>query len=510
MNIVCDYWFSNPDYWITQKDKEKVDNLIADKFFGSYDDMLRTASDKSINLSFGDYVGLVIYLDQFSRHFQRLGLISENNVRCNRLFARSLFEKNYNNDCSEVELLFQLMLLKHISLERYGKFILNEICEYTNKQNRKIKDMKFLNRFFEDTYKKFYTNEQLEKDLICINPTNCKNFNFDKFEKICDFNAFLNNKSLKNNKISEKLHDKLKNMKEVSISISGGVDSNVLAYYLKDKVKFLIHIIYGNRDKSFEEYEMIKQYANCLDTPLVVYNIEFLKRTENKREFYEKMTRDIRFSIYKIIGTPIVLGHIQEDVVENIITNFFNGKELENLEKMSGLSTINDVKILRPLLDISKQEIYSVSEYHGISYLKNTTPEWSNRGKLRNVVYPVLNEHFNCLDEKLLYVAKCYKQNYDLVKKFVILPFMTGLIVKNNEIIGEYKYLKDMDMIMLEDVLTQIFYKYFEINKPSIKSLKNFKELIDKNDGKQDKFKCILSKDVIVKVNDNKIFLILN
>ena len=52
---------------------------------------------------------------------------------------------------------------------------------------------------------------------------------------------------------------------------------------------------------------------------------------------------------------------------------------------MDEISHIEDVWIMRPFISVEKKEILEFAHCYNIPFLKNTTPEWSNRGKLRNI-----------------------------------------------------------------------------------------------------------------------------
>ena len=56
-------------------------------------------------------------------------------------------------------------------------------------------------------------------------------------------------------------------------------------------------------------------------------------------------------------------------------------------------STENQV-ILRPFVRVNKKCIFEFAQKANVPYLKNTTPEWSNRGKLRNEFIPAVNKQF--------------------------------------------------------------------------------------------------------------------
>ena len=120
------------------------------------------------------------------------------------------------------------------------------------------------------------------------------------------------------------------------------------------------------------------------------------------------MTQKIRFEEYKKMGCPIVLGHNKNDCVENIITNISSRKNYDNLKGMKQISKINDVDIVRPILNIGKKEIKDFAKTNKIPFLEDSTPKWSRRGKLRDLLIPKLNEvepgfltGLNCMIEYL-------------------------------------------------------------------------------------------------------------
>ena len=57
---------------------------------------------------------------------------------------------------------------------------------------------------------------------------------------------------------------------------------------------------------------------------------------------------------------------------------------------------------LRSLLNVSKNNIYQFVQKHNIPYVKNSTPEWSQRGKIRNNIVPVLK--LNLYPDYLIYL----------------------------------------------------------------------------------------------------------
>lgn len=186
---------------------------------------------------------------------------------------------------------------------------------------------------------------------------------------------------------------------KVAISISGGVDSMIASYITSiwckrnKKQLILLHINYNNRDCCKQELLMLEDWASRLSAPLFVRTINEIQRSRSSqfRTLYEDVTRKIRFSFYKQFNCPIVLGHNKDDCIENIFSNLSKKIHFDNLLGMSSVSyDLNDVKILRPMLEIEKPEIVLFADHHNIPHLEDSTPSWSRRGQMRDELIPFI------------------------------------------------------------------------------------------------------------------------
>jgi tRNA(Ile)-lysidine synthetase-like protein len=404
---IIDFWKANPKYWITPPSKQaEVDNLIYTKFWN------HNWRDESV-------IGQIIWLDQFSRHFQRLGHLSELQVDNNRINTLCIFYNNQEeiDNFDETEIMFALMPFKH--LKEYN-FIFNYIHHTWLRLRRgKLNDFPLLQKFYMDTYKKAYTHEKVLTGII----TDHEVMSYDA-ARICEFyppsysdgDWILDGTGVAAKKLIGCL-DMVAN-KKVIVSLSGGVDSMVMLTLLKYKGAPVeaVHIIYGNRKESEDEYQFLVEFCRRLDVKLSVYRIEWLRRGEVDRQFYEDMTRDLRFSVYIALSgegnkgsaqTNILLGHIKDDVIENIWTNIARCQHVGDLKKMSPYEEQLGVNLWRPFLEVEKSDIYEVSKAMSIPYLKNTTPSWSNRGKFREHFHSATVEQFGeSVGDKLIEFAE--------------------------------------------------------------------------------------------------------
>jgi tRNA(Ile)-lysidine synthetase-like protein len=471
-NEIYNFWFSNPSYWIpiTAKDKTKVDTEIYNKFYNLYKSYEIVKKE-----NYKDNISIIIFNDQFLRHFQRyvngnctiignFTIIDDNTIYKRRVECISIALEIINDDnifkiLQEEELLFILMPLKH---DKQYKYVLDVIIRYINKP---LHSYTYLSKFFNDTYKKLYTLDKIKEGLIKANIDQVIHCNdgvigseYTLSSLITTFGTLYTETEKRLTKLlSDTLHDKP--IVIVIVSLSGGIDSNVSLYLLnkiikkRDNIKLVaVHLIYGNRKESMDEFEFVQEYCKLLDVELYYYKIEYLKRNEIEREFYEEMTRIIRFSVYKLIpsiinecnvsnigdmtnnnSSSIYLGHIKDDIIENIWTNLAKNQNIYNLQKMEIESIIDSVNIVRPFLQVNKEDIYELSLTYKIPYLKNTTPTWSNRGKFRNRFYKETRDQFgSSVDNKLIELSNTLKKTGTIIHNLVYKPIISSFNPSNS------------------------------------------------------------------------------
>ncbi|POM60087.1 TRNA(Ile)-lysidine synthetase, partial [Phytophthora palmivora] len=192
----------------------------------------------------------------------------------------------------------------------------------------------------------------------------------------------------------------------LAVSLSGGVDSMVVAY-LMHKLRekhggfsiVAVHLDYGNRPESGAECDYVRRWCERFGIIFHVRRIDEVKRATTRRDDYERVSREIRYSTYAEVmekyNIPgMCFGHHRGDVQENVISNMMKGLSLLNLNGMQASSIVNGVRIWRPLLDFDKDVIFDFAHQYGVPYFKDTTPKWSTRGKLRNHLVPLLRDMY--------------------------------------------------------------------------------------------------------------------
>jgi tRNA(Ile)-lysidine synthetase-like protein len=474
----------------------------------------KAKADSEITSTFLTYeadhwIDHVIYLDQFMRHFQRVlpDKITEAEVGLARIRATHIVTSNSTKlaELDEFELVFCLMPFKHIG---DYEFIFTTIHERWLMAHigTTLTDYPLLMKFYVDSYTKYYTIEHIFKTIVCYDSdTYVSEFETYDPKHICDSypdryksETWLTQPLPEVAKPLLKLvADHAQPMFPTIVSLSGGVDSMVMCYLLKRSGISVqaVHIVYGNRDVSEAECLFLRSFCKRLSIPLYVYRVEWLRRGQVEREFYEEMTRKLRFMAYTCIGgknTHISLGHIYDDMIENIWTNFAHGTHLEYLVKMKPVEYMDGVHIHRPWLTIKKSTIYTLSEALGIPYLKNTTPAWSNRGKFRDTFYAATHTQFGTgVDSKILESATAISKQAAIIEKLLYKPIYDSWNSETRTLDITPGVRAELDANGWSRIFTTICHSKVKLSKPSIHSCAEFTKRIVRPHGKMP-----LKKDV--------------
>ena len=257
-------------------------------------------------------------------------------------------------------------------------------------------------------------------------------------------------------------HHNLKNS-TIVVSLSGGVDSMVCGYVLallrRDfnlTIKY-VHINYMNREYTLEEEVFLTKWSNWIGSDLYIRRIHEINRQQcsdfDLRDTYESYTKDVRFDTYRYVcaANPplIMLGHNEGDCFENIFTNIINQSHYDDLDGMLPISMINNVCLLRPFLQTTKHEIYDYARSMNIPFLMNSTPSWSQRGKIRDSIVPVLNAFNINAITSILHLSKEVKDVYAMVSSFAAMYFSKFVEVMPNE----YSYMMNINDLQTSSIL---------------------------------------------------------
>lgn len=292
-------------------------------------------------------------------------------------------------------------------------------------------------------------------------------------------NKFINNELV--NAIQLFCSNQLQMKNKFIVSLSGGVDSMVLIFIIKSLGYTVIgaHLNYNNRIETIDEEQFLIDFCRFNDIKLHIERVSHVKRGDIKRDNYEKITKDIRLNFYKTVMEiencdSILLAHHKDDIIENIFANLSRGRNILDLAVIRQKTIINNIILYRPMIEFYKSSIYEYAEKYQVPYFKDTTPDWSVRGKYRNQILPKLETTFSNVKQNLLNISNQSNDWSSIINKKIIEPFLENITMRDNNIVifSVEKYL-DYPLSFWHTIFMFIFHKYSK-KCPSHKSIDNF------------------------------------
>ena len=289
------------------------------------------------------------------------------------------------------------------------------------------------------------------------------------------------------------------------VAVSGGPDSLALAFFakcysLKKNINCYFFLVdHGLRKESDKE-------ANHVVLELKKYNIFCKiikwkgKKPVSNIHHYARLNRYdlILKQCKKMRINKLLVGHHQDDLIENFFIRLFRGSGLKGLSSFGPSSELNknNIKILRPLIKCKKSDLEFVSKKIFKSYIKDpsNTDEKFTRSRIRNFLK---KENFDL--KKLKLTIKNLKKSDQAIEYYVrknIDENCNYLTKKNKFILSEY-FFKNSEEIIFRS-LNFIFTRISKKNYPP--RGKKTTDLILKIKGKNFK-KITLGGCLIEKIN---------
>lgn len=540
-------WFHNRHFWFDKKLEN--DRYLTDKYFHDIKDVFEVDIDYLKQQDKEVQIGAIIAYDQLPRHFCRISNISD--VSYSNIFSKiaaqisitfmsEVYGKtNEYNDITVAEWCFILLPFRHL---KDNIKIQNSIDFMISKHNNpyiSVEDKNFCKRFITNSIKDIHEsntayviNKYKNQFEMCNNFENQWN-NFKDILENNPQNLIIQENNLNTDIVKTFKKETNKIIKtndniRIIVSLSGGVDSNVCLYMLKQYYPNIeivaVFINYNNRAESDMEVKFVKRYCAVMGIKLFHRTITEISRKDchlyGIRDLYETVTREIRFNTYKQVSqldsdktNIVMMGHNKDDCFENIITNIIAKHNYENLCGTEKMSEIEGIIFWRPLLDIKKKNIVDFAIKSNIPFLHDSTPKWSARGKIRdNVVGSLLsinedaiNSYFNLRDH--------LSENNNLITSYILPNIMKKFENKTNDIIiGTFQ---EYELLANHSIWGKVFENdkfrtFFEKRVISFKSIQQFVEYVERFKNKFEKMeqdnifnyktKFVLKNDVFVNI----------
>ncbi|OPJ54817.1 tRNA lysidine(34) synthetase TilS [Alkalithermobacter paradoxus] len=213
----------------------------------------------------------------------------------------------------------------------------------------------------------------------------------------------------------------------IVLGISGGPDSVCLLHVLNElKEEYSLKIYAAHLNHKIRGIEAQKDAIYCADLcddmkiPCFIRAIDVPKYCQENGLSIEEGARILRYNMFfeikeKVNATKIAVAHNLDDQAETVVMRIMRGTGLDGLK---GIEYKRDNTIIRPLLDIKREEIEKYC------YDNNLNPriDYTNlediytRNKIRLKLIPYMEENFNPnLKESVCRMANLLRDDSDFI-----------------------------------------------------------------------------------------------
>jgi|GEM_PF-1859408 len=185
------------------------------------------------------------------------------------------------------------------------------------------------------------------------------------------------------------------------LGYSGGVDSAALLALLRLGTAELhvLHIHHSWRREALKEAFQLGEYVRSLGLPFYMESITSIdpEMEGNIEDKYRIERRKIFQKYYKLTcAKALVLAHQQDDQAETVFKRVFEGASLGKLTGLREYAELDGMIVVRPLLTLSKEKLYSFLKKNQLSYLEDSTNKDVRylRGRQREKIFPEIEKAF--------------------------------------------------------------------------------------------------------------------
>jgi len=211
----------------------------------------------------------------------------------------------------------------------------------------------------------------------------------------------------------------------VVVGVSGGPDSMSLLHLLSQIKKetdiFIIcaHVNHNIRKESEKERMFLQTYC---DNNQILFETMTIEDYGDDNFHNEARTKRYNYfaKIVKKYGSKYLLtAHHADDLMETILMRLVRGSTFRGYSGFSKVINMGDFKILRPLIEITKEEIYKYNKENKLPFVEDASNKKDiyTRNRYRKKVIPFLKSEDPNVHEKFLKFSRTLIEYNDFIDK---------------------------------------------------------------------------------------------
>ena len=292
-----------------------------------------------------------------------------------------------------------------------------------------------------------------------------------------------------------KKYNMLQKGNKVIIGLSGGPDSVTLLHVLYSlKKEYSLDILIAHLDHKFRGEESIGDRKFC-EALAKKYNLDIIweeidvpKISKEKGISPEEAARIERYDFFKRTAKKkgiekIAVGHTRDDQAETVLMRIIRGAGTKGLGGISPLKDMLGIRIIRPLIEVSRKEVEGFIAKEGLKFIKDSSNEKTifTRNKIRLELIPFIEKNFNSnIKEVLANMAENLQIENEFLSRYSRRKFNSISKIKNGNVLINLKKLKEQPEALRKRILRAGMEELKgDLRKITYQHWKEIEELID-------------------------------
>lgn len=183
-------------------------------------------------------------------------------------------------------------------------------------------------------------------------------------------------------------------------------------------VAHLNHQLRGRAARLDEQF--VRALAASMDWPCHVRRRDVAQAARRSRQSMEMAAREARYAFFRYLlrrhGYDVVaLAHTRDDQAETLLLRLLRGAGLAGLGAMAPVAERDGMRIVRPLLAVSKLELISHLRKRGVAWREDASNEDTTllRNRVRHELMPLIRDRFNPkADDVLARTAELLREDH--------------------------------------------------------------------------------------------------
>ena len=209
--------------------------------------------------------------------------------------------------------------------------------------------------------------------------------------------------------------------KKYALAVSGGVDSMVMLHKFATLCPrpdfFVVTVNHGIREQAADDCKFVADYCEKFGVECRVVTVDVPAYCKERKVSLETGARLLRYQVFDSLDVDFVcIAHNADDNAETVLMHILRGsgaKGAVGIKRQNG-------KYLRPLLDLSRQEIEQYANKHGVPHVDDHTNDETKyaRNFLRHKVIPLLMELNPSAKQNILRFASNVQADDEFIDAF--------------------------------------------------------------------------------------------